>query len=103
MSFSFRPFGLAAIFLIAACTTTMVSDRSEKGDWLQPEYAGIVNKVRDPVRAPAGVKPEWANVPGYIDPSSPDLTTLPPGVKIDTLEKLAKAFNMSISKLLDFN
>ncbi len=27
----------------------------------------------------------------------------PPGVKIDTLEKLAKAFNTSISKLLDFN
>ncbi len=27
----------------------------------------------------------------------------PPAVKIDTLEKLAKAFNMSISKLLDFD
>jgi transcriptional regulator with XRE-family HTH domain len=26
----------------------------------------------------------------------------PPAVKIDTLEKLAKAFNISISKLLDF-
>lgn len=26
----------------------------------------------------------------------------PPAVKIDTIEKLAKAFNMSISKLLDF-
>jgi transcriptional regulator with XRE-family HTH domain len=26
----------------------------------------------------------------------------PPNVKIDTLEKLAKAFNISLSKLLDF-
>jgi len=27
----------------------------------------------------------------------------PPAIKIDTLEKIAKAFNMSISKFLDFN
>lgn len=27
----------------------------------------------------------------------------PPAIKLDTLEKLAKAFNMSISKFLDFN
>ena len=27
----------------------------------------------------------------------------PPAIKIDTLEKLARAFNMSISKFLDFN
>lgn len=27
----------------------------------------------------------------------------PPAIKIDTLEKLAKAFNMSVSKLLDFS
>lgn len=26
-----------------------------------------------------------------------------PAIKIDTLEKLAKAFNMSVSKLLDFS
>ncbi|RKY33327.1 MAG: transcriptional regulator [Candidatus Omnitrophota bacterium] len=26
----------------------------------------------------------------------------PPNIKIDTLEKLAKAFNISLSKLLDF-
>lgn len=27
----------------------------------------------------------------------------PPAIKIDTLEKIAKAFNMSVSKLLDFS
>ena len=27
----------------------------------------------------------------------------PPAIKIDTLEKIAKAFNMSASKLLDFS
>lgn len=79
-----RPTGLMAVILIAACTTTMVADRSgNKFAALDPDVEGLVNRRSTEDRAPAAVRADWANVPGFVDPNDPALRAPVTTTKID--------------------